>query len=170
MNALIGSVHNGTGKNGSGSNSAPRTPQASTTTSQQSATTAANSQAGMTEEAVKMMQYAYSNKIGDDICNLMGTGKAPVELANFVVAVMAKDSSLQQEIYSTYSRKYSKKPVKKFIDPSKTPIRKIYDNYDDAEKAGVATPLKVWLYAEPENGVYERITDQDKLDKLEGKK
>ena len=53
MNAILGSVHNGTGKNGSGSNSAPRTPQASTTTSQQPATTAANSQAGMSEEAVR---------------------------------------------------------------------------------------------------------------------
>ena len=82
---------------------------------------------------------------------------------------MAKAPDLQKEIYSTYSRKYSKKPVKKFIDPTKTPITKIYNNYDDAEKAGVAAPLKVWLYAEPENGEYERIVDQKKIDELEGK-
>lgn len=168
MSGLLNSLNNGMGRNGSDSSSAPRVQRASNTTSQQSATTGAAHQNEMSEEVAKLMSYAYSPRIGDDTAKLIGSGKIPTELANFVSAILVKAPDLQKEIYSTYSRKYSKKPVKKFIDPSKSPIKKIYNNYDDAEKAGVAAPLKVWLYAEPdENGVYERITDQALIDKLE---
>jgi hypothetical protein len=163
MSALGSSLRNATGNNGSASsNSAPSAPKP-TTTSQQPA------KAANPEEGKQFVKYAYGSKIGDDVYELFATGKISSDLSNFVVAVLTKAPDLQKEIYTAYARKYSKKPVKKFIDPSKSPITKIYDNYDDAEKSGVAAPLKVWLYAEPENGVYERITDQKTINELEGK-
>lgn len=164
MGALGNSFKNVTGNANSGSSTAPRAPKPATTSQQPATTTAANP-----EEGQKLVSYAYGSQIGDDVYALCASGKLSSNLADFVVAVMAKAPDLQKEIYTAYARKYSKKPVKKFIDPSKSPITKIYDNYDDAEKSGVAAPLKVWLYAEPENGVYERITDQKKIDELEGR-
>lgn len=162
MGALSSSFKNVTGNNnGSGSNSAPRAPKPATT-SQQPATTAADP-----EEGKKLVKYAYGSQIGDDVYELFATGKISSDLSNFVVAVMAKAPDLQKEIYTAYSRKFSKKPIYKFVDPSKTPITKYYDNYDAAETAGVEYPKKVWLYAEPnEDGTYEMITDPKVIEGL----
>ena len=161
MSALGSSLRNATGNNGSASsNSAPSAPKPATT-SQQPA------KAANPEEGKQFVKYAYGSKIGDDVYELFATGKISSDLSNFVVAVMAKAPDLQKEIYTAYSRKFSKKPIYKFVDPSKTPITKYYDNYDAAETAGVEYPKKVWLYAEPnEDGTYEMITDPKVIEEL----
>lgn len=162
MSALTSSFKNVTG-NGNGStgstgatHTAPRGPKASN----QPAAAAANP-----EEGKKLVKYAYGSQIGDDTYEVFATGKISSELADFIIAVMAKSPSLQKEIYTAYERKFSKKPVRKFIDPSKgtDDIKKVYDNYDDAESAGISSPRKAWLY--DLGGSYEFITFETELPK-----